>query len=148
MAFSYVSKLKIFVQNLLFWKPTNGCCHCLTSSNVYTVKKMCSRWYCCRFNKIEKAWARVEILCLDFPKIRSNQYIKSRKVATFEICQIFSNLYFSYIQDYKTTLLGGNKKVIFFRNSTLKCEKWTFPLICITFSFLCLGKVLAAKGFT
>ena len=30
---------------------------------------------------------------LDFPKIRSNQYTKSRKVATLENCEILSNLY-------------------------------------------------------
>ena len=143
-------KLKIFVQNLLFWKPTNGWCHRLTSSNVFTVKKMCSRWYCFQFNKIGKAWFRVGILWLDFPKTRSNHYIKSRKAATLENCEIFSNLYFSYVPDYKAILSGGNKKIIsyFFRNSTQKCERWTFPLIRITFLFLSLGKVLAGKGFT
>ena len=114
MAFFYVSKLKKFVQNLLFWKPTNGCCSRLTSSNVYTVKKMCSRWSCSQFNKIEKAWVRVEIFCFDFPKTQSNQYIKSRKVATFENCEILSNLQFLYVREYKATLSGGNKKVMFF----------------------------------
>ena len=29
-------------------------------------------------------------------------------MATFEICEIFSNYYFSYVQDYKATLAGGN----------------------------------------
>ena len=57
---------------------------------MYIVKKMFSRWYRSQFNKIEKTWVRIEILCLDFPKA-SNQinYIKSRKVSTFENCHIF-----------------------------------------------------------
>ena len=104
------------------WKATNDYCYSLTSSNVCTVKKICSRWYRSQFNKIEKAWVRVEILCLDFPKIRSNQYMKSRKVTTFEICKIFSNLYFSYVRGYKATLLGGNnKRNVFLQES---CRKW------------------------
>ena len=32
-------------------------------------------------------------------------------MATFEICEIFSNYYFSYVRDYKATLTGGNKIV-------------------------------------
>ena len=56
---------------------------------------MCSRWYRSQFNKFEKAWARVEILCLDFQKTPSNQNIKSSKVPTFKIYEIFSNHYFS-----------------------------------------------------
>ena len=80
-----------------------------TSSNVYTVKEICSRWYHFQLNKIEKAWVWAEILCLDFEKTRSNQYIKSSKLATFKNCEIFSNLYFSYIRDYKATLSDGNK---------------------------------------
>ena len=89
-------------------KTTNDCCYRLTSSNVNTVKEMCSRWYRSQFNKFEKAWARVEILCLDFRKTPPNQNIKSSKVATFEICEIFSNYHFSYVRDYKATLAGGN----------------------------------------
>ena len=89
-------------------RDTYGCCYGLTSLNVYTSKKMWSRWYRSQFNKIEKAWVRVEILCLDFRKTRSNQYIKSRKVATFKNYEIFSNLYFSYVRNYKATLSGGN----------------------------------------
>ena len=50
-----------------------------------------------------------EILCFDSPKTRSNQYIKSRKVATFKNCEIFPNLYFPYVRHYKATLSGGNK---------------------------------------
>ena len=72
------------------------------------LKEMCSRWYCSQFKKFEKAWARVEILCLDFRKTPSNQNIKSTNVATFEICEIFSNYYFSSVWDYKATLAGGN----------------------------------------
>ena len=58
------------------WKATNDYCYSLTSSNMCTVKKICSRWYRSQFNKIEKAWVRVEILCLDFPKIRSSKFVK------------------------------------------------------------------------
>ena len=88
----------------------------LTSSNVHTVTKMCSRWYRSQFNNVEKAWVRVEILCFDFRKTRLSQYIKSRKVATFKNCEIFSSLYFSYVHDYKATLLGGNNKNFNFCN--------------------------------
>ena len=34
-------------------------------------------------------------------------------MATFEICEIFSNLYFSYVRDYKATLSGGKNKYPF-----------------------------------
>ena len=93
-------------------KPTNDCCYRQTSSYVQVVKKMCSRRYRFQFNKIGKAWARVEILCLYFPQTQSNQYIKPRKVANFRNCEIFSNLCFSYVRNYKATLQGGNKRVI------------------------------------
>ena len=46
--------------------------------------------------------------CLDFPKTRSDQSTKSRKVAAFENYEIFANLYFSYVRDDKATLSGGN----------------------------------------
>ena len=46
--------------------------------------------------------------CLDFLKTRSDQSTKSRKVAAFENYEIFPNLYFSYVRDYKATLSGGN----------------------------------------
>ena len=35
--------------------------------------------------------------------------MKSSKVVTFEICEIFSNYYFSYGRDYKATPAGDNK---------------------------------------
>ena len=35
--------------------------------------------------------------------------MKSSKVVTFEICEIFSNYYFSYGRDYKATPTGDNK---------------------------------------
>ena len=70
---------------------------------------MCSRWYRSHFKKFQKAWIRVEILCLDFWKTPSNQNMKLSKVATFENCEIFSNSYFSYVRDYKAILAGGNK---------------------------------------
>ena len=46
---------------------------------MYTVKKMCSRGYHSLFNKIEKVWVGVEILCLDFPKSRSNEYNRGKR---------------------------------------------------------------------
>ena len=35
--------------------------------------------------------------------------MKSNKVATIEICEIFSNNYCSYVRDYKATLARGNE---------------------------------------
>ena len=61
---------------------------------------MCSKWYCPQFNKIEKAWVWVEILCLNFQKTWSNQYIKLRKVTTFKNCEIF----FTYISHLYRTI--------------------------------------------
>ena len=34
-------------------------------------------------------------------------------MATFEICEIFSDYYFSYARDYKATLARGNKLLSF-----------------------------------
>ena len=117
IASSYVCNLKILKTSLNFsWltfsrrKTTNDCCYRLTYSSLNTVKEMCSWWYRSQFNKCEKVWARVDILCLNFRKSPPNQNIKSSKVATFEICEIFSNYYFSYVRDYKATLAGVNKK--------------------------------------
>ena len=113
IVFSYVCNLKIlkyFSQlNEAFprRKITNDCCYRLTSSNVSTVKDICGRWYRYQFNKFEKGWARVALLCLDFRKTPPNQNRKSNKVATFKVCEIFSNYYFSYVRDYKDTLAGG-----------------------------------------
>ena len=71
---------------------------------------MWSRWYRSQFNKIKKASLRIEILCLDFHrKLSQIINIKSRKVATFKNCEIFSNYYFCYVRDYKATLSGGNE---------------------------------------
>ena len=69
---------------------------------------MCSWWYHSQFNQFKKACVRVEILYFDFRKTPSNQKTKLTKVATFEICEIFSNYYSSYVRDYKATLAGGN----------------------------------------
>ena len=70
---------------------------------------MCSWWFRSQSNEIDKAYVRVEILGLDFQKTWGNQCIKSRKVATFKDCDIFPDVYFSYVVDYKTTFRGGNK---------------------------------------
>ena len=84
----------------------NDCCYRLTSSNVHTVKKCAASD---NVSNLTRQKRRVEILCLDFPKTQSNQYIKSRKVTTFKNCEIFSNLYFSHVRNCKATLSGGNK---------------------------------------
>ena len=34
-------------------------------------------------------------------------------MTTFEVCEIFSNYYFSYVWDYKVTLAGGNYMATF-----------------------------------
>ena len=73
-ASSYVCNLKI-LKNLSYLykvfsrrKTAYDCGYRMTSSIVNTVKETCSRWYSSQFKKFEKAWARVEILCLDFWK--------------------------------------------------------------------------------
>ena len=43
-----------------------------------------------------------------FMKLSQINNIKSRKVATFQNCEIFSNYYFSYVRDVKATLSDGN----------------------------------------
>ena len=98
------------------WKATNDYCYSLTSSNVCTVKKICSRWYRSQFNKIEKAWVRVEILCLDFPKIRSNQYTKSRKVTTFEICEFYLFISHTYGAIKPPCWAAITREMFFFKN--------------------------------
>ena len=50
----------------------------------------------------------MKLFVLIFGKLNQINNIKSRKVATFENCEIFSNYYFSYVPDYKATLSGGN----------------------------------------
>ena len=84
-------------------------------------------WYRFQFNKINEAWVRVEILCLDLLKTWSDQYIKLREVATFENWEIFSKLNFSYIRDYKATLSGVNYSFFLFlkfiRTNTVVSEK-------------------------
>ena len=77
---------------------------------------MCSSWCRSQFNKIEKGWVRIEILCLNFLKIPSNKYIKSRKVAT---------CYFSYVRNDKATLSGGNRwKYVQFINVKMEKSFW------------------------
>ena len=86
---------------------------------------MCSRWYRYQFNKFEKAWARVEILWLDFRKTPSNQNTKSSKVATFEICEIFCKYYFPYVWDYKATLTAG-------KYSTMKTPDYVIVVVLVS----------------
>ena len=107
LQFNNLKKLLLTLRSV-FQKKHHKCCYRRTSSNVNTVKEIC-RWYRSQFNKFEKAWVRVEILYFDFRKTPSYQNIKSSKVVTFEICEIFSNYYLSYVRDYKATLVGGNK---------------------------------------
>lgn len=88
VSFCVVSKLGMAFQEK-FWKPPYDLRYRLASSNVNAVKEMCSGWYRSQFRKTEKAWIQVKILCLGFPKIRGNEYIKLRKVATVENLRFF-----------------------------------------------------------
>ena len=86
---------------------------------------MCSRWNCSQFHKFEKVGARVEILCLNFQRTPPNKNIKSSQLATFEICEIFSNYYFSYVRDYKATLAWQaaiNSRTNFFSQTSTQCK--------------------------
>ena len=61
--------------------------------------------------RLKKCGSELKLLVSIFRKLyQINQLnqIKSRKVATFENCEIFSTLYFSYVRDYKATLSGVN----------------------------------------
>ena len=108
LQFKNLTELLLTLRSVYQKKDHKSLCYRLTSSNVNTVKEMCSRWYCSKFNQFEKAWVRVEILYLDFRKTLSNQNINSRKLATFEICEVFSNYYLLYVRDYKAALAAGN----------------------------------------
>ena len=76
--------------------------------HAYTVNKMCSSWYRSQFNKIENHGSELKFFVSIFAKLNEINNIKSSKVATFENCDVFSSYYFSYVRDYKATLLGGN----------------------------------------
>ena len=105
----YVSKLKIF--KTFCWLYEAFFRRNLESARMIAaivwllpmfaqLKRLCSRWYCFQFNKIENACVRVEILCLDNPKTLSNQYINREKWQPLKIVR-FCNLYFSYVRDNK-----------------------------------------------
>ena len=94
LQFNNLKKLLLTLRSV-FQKKHHKCCYRRTSSNVNTVKEIC-RWYRSQFNKFEKAWVRVEILYFDFRKTPSYQNIKSSKVVTFEICEIFSTISHTY----------------------------------------------------
>ena len=57
---------------------------------------------------LKKHGSELKFFVSIFRKLNQINNIKSRKVATFENCEIFSNYYFSYVRDYKATLSGGN----------------------------------------
>ena len=87
---------------LTFKQKTLGKSMCLASSNVYTVKKMCSRRYRSQFNKIEKACVSVEVLCLYFLKTRSYINIQNQgKRQSSKIVRFFltyNSLMYGYIK--------------------------------------------------
>ena len=58
--------------------------------------------------RLKKDGSELKFFVSIFGKLNQINDIKSRKVATFENCEIFSNYYFSYVRDYKATLSGGN----------------------------------------
>ena len=75
-------------KQLCTWQ-SDDCCYHLTSSNVYTVKKMCSRWHRSQFNKTEKVWVRVEILCLIFRKLNQINIQNRGKWQPLKIMRFF-----------------------------------------------------------
>ena len=99
---------------------------------------MCSKWYRSQFNKFEKAGAQVQILCLNFWTTPSNQNIESSKLATFEICEIFSkssestaflvdtwpNLNIRHLVDYESILYTFNLDHVLNELSQQYC--WSF----------------------
>ena len=94
---------------LTFKQKTLGKSMCLASSNVYTVKKMCSRQYRSQFNKIEKACVSVEVLCLYFLKTRSYVNIQNQgKWQSSKIVRFFltyNSLMYGYICLYGCTVI-------------------------------------------
>ena len=63
---------------------------------------MCSKWYRSQFNKFEKAWARVEILCLNFLE---NSIKKKYNIdQSSNLRNLWDFYYFSYVRDEKATL--------------------------------------------
>ena len=72
-----------------------------TACSVGTInwfQQVNTRWVSTQFNKIEKSWVQVEIICLYFPKTCGNRYITSRKVTTIDKCEVFSNLFLFLIR--------------------------------------------------
>ena len=61
--------------------------------------------------RLKKHGSELKFFVSIFGKLNQINNIKSRKVAAFENCEIFSNYYFSHVRDYKATLSGGNKDV-------------------------------------
>ena len=57
--------------------------------------------------------------------------MKLRTVRIFENCEIFCNLHFSYVRDYKVTLASGNKKIQLSDPSELKMNSTSIKLISI-----------------
>ena len=61
--------------------------------------------------RLKKHGSKLKFFVSIFGKLSQINNIKSRKVATFESCEIFSNYYISHVRDYKATLSGSNKNV-------------------------------------
>ena len=62
--------------------------------------------------KLKKHGSEFKFFVSILGKLNEINNIKSRKVATFENCEIFSDFYFSYVRDCKAILSGGNYKKI------------------------------------
>ena len=62
--------------------------------------------------RLKKHASQLKFFVSIFGKLNQINNVKSRKKATFENCEIFSNYHFSYARDYKATLLGGNCKAL------------------------------------
>ena len=56
--------------------------------------------------RLKKHGSELKFFVSIFGKLNQINNIKSRKVATFKNCEIFSNYCFSYLRDYKDILLG------------------------------------------
>ena len=60
-----------------------------------------------RLTRLKKHGSELKFFVSIFGKLSQINNIKSRKMATFENCETFSNCYFSYVRDYKATLSGA-----------------------------------------
>ena len=67
--------------------------------------------------RLKKHGSKLKFFVSIFTKLNQINNIISRKVATFEDCEIFSNYYFPYVWDYEATMSGGNYIIIITKTS-------------------------------